>query len=403
MKLWDTETWREMLTFRGHTGQLSSLAFSPDSRLVASADFSWEGVKLWNAQDGKIRHVLNGHWGMVYRVAFSPKGRRLATAGADRRIKIWNTANGHEVLTLSGHTDTIYNLAFSPDGRQLASVGAGTAGGPEMIHLWEASDSQDTANAIRPALPTPAEVLFWHLGEVEESLNRGERFAARWHMERLGDALPQDATLCVRMGNVNAEFLHWHKAVVAYGKATQSGPIGGGVWRQYALACLKDADRAAYGRACTTLVDSVRKAPRNREDTYLAAWTCAVGPGAVTNYAEPIAWAERVLAKLVPEDIRWRQDALNTVGALLYRAGRYPEALDRLTAAVAVNNGQGVSRDWIFLAMVHHRLGHAAEAKASLGRVNLPAPVPEARLSWDALELELLQHEAEALLAGKNE
>jgi len=92
---------------------------------------------------------------------------------------------------------------------------------------------------------------------------------------------------------------------------------------------------------------------------------------------------------------------LNTLGALLYRAGRHTEALDRLTEGIAASKGNGTDADWIFLAMVEHRLGHQAEAKSWLGRVGVAGPVSEGRLSWDSLEVELLRHEAEELLNAK--
>ena len=327
----------------------------------------------------------------------SPRGAQ------DHKVKIWNVASGQEVLSLSGHTDMVYSVAFSPDGRHLASAGAGTVDGPEMIRLWQAPADDEAAAEVLPALRSADDLLFWHLGEFEESVSAGQRFAARWHMVRLDEAAPEDATLCVRLGSAYGEFGLWSKAAAAFGRATKCGPIDCDRWLQYALACLKAHDEAAYGRACRTLVESLRQTPRNRRDNHLAAWTCAVGPAAVTDYEQPLAWAAQFLAKLSPEDDRGRQSALNTLAALLYRAGRYPEALDRSTAAIAAAKGGPEPLDWVLLAMIHQRLGHTAEAQSSLGRVRIPTPAPEARLSWDSLELELLHDEAESDLAGKRD
>jgi WD40 repeat protein len=71
----------------------------------------------------------------VTSVAFSPDGRLLASGSYDKTIKLWDVATGSLVRTLSGHTDDVYSVAFSPDGRLLAS-----GSGDETIRLWDISD-----------------------------------------------------------------------------------------------------------------------------------------------------------------------------------------------------------------------------------------------------------------------
>jgi WD40 repeat protein len=47
VKIWDSHTGELVLSFRGHKGLVSSLAFSPDGRLLVSGsrDFT---VKVWD-------------------------------------------------------------------------------------------------------------------------------------------------------------------------------------------------------------------------------------------------------------------------------------------------------------------------------------------------------------------
>ena len=54
------------------------------------------------------------------------------------------------------------------------------------------------------------------------------------------------------------------------------------------------------------------------------------------------------------------------MGAALYRAGRYEDALERFHRSHKVS--QPRVSDWLFLAMIHRRLGHWDEAHRLLAR-----------------------------------
>src|SRR5262249_22520216 len=58
VKIWDTVTWKEFLSLRGHTDWVSSVAFSPGGLLAsASADST---VKLWNLDAGQCIRTFEG-------------------------------------------------------------------------------------------------------------------------------------------------------------------------------------------------------------------------------------------------------------------------------------------------------------------------------------------------------
>ena len=105
----------------GHTGDVSSVCFSPDGKRLASASDD-QTVKVWDAATGQEALTLKGHTSYVTSVCFSPDGKRLASASYDQTVKVWDAATGQEAFTLKGHTSSVNSVCFSPDGKRLIST-----------------------------------------------------------------------------------------------------------------------------------------------------------------------------------------------------------------------------------------------------------------------------------------
>lgn len=117
-KVWDAETGKELHTLKGHTDWVSSVAFSPDGKQIVTGSGDYT-AKVWDAATGKEKITLKGQAADVRSVAFSPDGKRIVTGSADKTAKVWDAQTGKETLTLKGHTDAIMCVAFSPDGKRI--------------------------------------------------------------------------------------------------------------------------------------------------------------------------------------------------------------------------------------------------------------------------------------------
>ncbi len=108
------------------------LAFSPDGKLIATGN--GKSVKLWDATNGQELKTLSGHTDLIWSVAFSPDSKQLASGSHDKSVKVWDIAKGDEIKTLTGKDGAFLSVAFSPDGKWLAGA---TSYGESYVMLWE--------------------------------------------------------------------------------------------------------------------------------------------------------------------------------------------------------------------------------------------------------------------------
>ena len=156
--LWNRATGEKIHSWPAHAKGVNAVAFSPDGRQIASGGDDGERtnaiVRLWEAASGRLQASLSGHRRPVMSVAFSPDGRRLASADLGGSVKLWQVETGQFMRDLEPHTRALFSIKFSPNGRALAGAGGyeslyfpGRSGSAVMA--WES----ETGQRLWPAQP----------------------------------------------------------------------------------------------------------------------------------------------------------------------------------------------------------------------------------------------------------
>ncbi|QOC94252.1 WD40 repeat domain-containing protein [Micromonospora craniellae] len=164
IRLWDvTDPSRPKargVPITAHNHQIEALNFNPDGRVLATGSRD-TFVKLWDTADPAritLLATLTGFTGTVFSVAFSSDGRYLAAANSDKTVRVWDVTDPRKVTPVGGPIAAanhyIYSVAFSPDGRMLASGSA-----DRTVRLWDVT-TIDHPVPINPPLRGPTNYVY---------------------------------------------------------------------------------------------------------------------------------------------------------------------------------------------------------------------------------------------------
>jgi tetratricopeptide (TPR) repeat protein len=279
---------------------------------------------------------------LVVSLAFSSDGQRLASAAPFCDVQLSDVHSGRVALTLPHATSAPFHwVAFGPDGNSLAA-----SYGAAMV-IWNSTP--------RPAEPQPIpvdELRRWYDGFCAKAERDQHWFAMAYHSRQLREVLPANA-------------LYWYREAIAH---------------------LAQGDVAGYHRLCSDMLQHFEASPSVAAANYVG-YACVIDPDAGGHPETLVSVATRAVPALKGNE--------RLLGAALYRGGDLAGALKQFEKS---ESQYSRTWDWLFRAMIHHRLGDAANARkcydAAVRQLSSERP-----MDWkERVEVQTLKREVEHLL-----
>lgn len=463
-RLWQLSTGEPACPPLAHGTDCTDASPSADGRLIVTASRD-RTVRVWDVANGQGVGAPLKHPDSVFRSCFSADGKHVLTACSDGMARLWDWRAARQVCSPFKHASGVFAAALSPDGRWVL-----TSSWDRTARLWEwhtgkpltpklplgdisltAFFTADGAYAVAggrqsalrafhlgdlrsPPDPSPddlvilAELLSGHRihdGDVDglttdewlerwqrvQNLEAGHPGYFQEHLHKPPAEIHDWPHLLAR-GQQYARHGEWQRAAADFMAVLQAHPDEHRLWCDSAPLCLLAGAQDSYRRHAQQMLDRFG-ATTMTSVAERTARACLLAPNAVGDLSAIERLADLALAGTEGHlHHRWY---LLAGGLCDYRAGRYARAVERLDKAIApepaATSAEGVPRlpalVHLILAMAHHQLGQADEARRALATARdmmNQRPFPRLEdgdlgISWsDWAQCEVFHREAEALL-----
>jgi WD40 repeat protein len=86
--MWEIASGKCLATFKGHMGEVTSVAMTSDMRFAISGSKD-KTLRLWNCATGECVRIFEGHRLGVTTVEMTSDGRFVVSGSEDKTLKLW--------------------------------------------------------------------------------------------------------------------------------------------------------------------------------------------------------------------------------------------------------------------------------------------------------------------------
>ncbi len=133
--------------FKGHSGLVRSVKWTPDGRLVSAGE---DGIaKVWAEPFKEPVVSIVAHDRPIYDVAISADGKRIATAAGDwknRRagqVRVWDSTKGSELYRLPEQEGSVWGVRFLGENKLITAQSGDVA-----VKIWDATIQQEIRSLV---------------------------------------------------------------------------------------------------------------------------------------------------------------------------------------------------------------------------------------------------------------
>jgi WD40 repeat protein len=130
IRLWELPGLAPLGEIAAHTESVSALCFNAAGTELTSAGDD-HLIRTWDSKSQKVLREWRGHTDRIPSLAWRPQGDFLVSAGWDTTARVWESSSDDPTFLLNAHSDQVNTVVFSPDGNLLACADSDFA-----IHVW---------------------------------------------------------------------------------------------------------------------------------------------------------------------------------------------------------------------------------------------------------------------------